>query len=291
LTKEQKYNYYTILQLLAVLPAIALYAPIVKLLYISFGLSMAYSGVALLLILLGFLIPQLKVDYNISRYALPIAAILVGVVAFIGGHLTSGYTELRPLQSNVTYCLDMDQKRALWVSTDLKTDEWNKQFFPAPKIDKLKEFYPDYESTFLQNDAPVIDVTTPGLKILEDRTEKGKRVLHFNLKSTRNANFMRMLFHKVAGITRMKIDGKAIENNGFYSDLETGYYSLVYYAVPVEGIDVEIEINGEKKIELVAVEGAFGLPEFPQYKPKPSNVIPGAGFFGNTTVLKKAYIL
>jgi hypothetical protein len=241
-------------------------------------------------LLLGFLILQLKVAFNINKFALPVLALIIAAAAFVGGHLTSVPTKERPLHSNIIYCLDADQQHAVWASGYLQPDEWNRQFFTKPRTEPLSDFFPGSISPYLQNDAPLVDLPAPEVKILADDIDNDKRKLHFNLSSTRQASIMLLFFHKDAGIETIQVDGNTIENTGFFSVKESDYQSLYYWAIPPEGIDFVIRCEADKTLQLVVVEGKLGLPGVPDvnYKPMPAHIIPDMEF-SHMSVIKKTF--
>ena len=291
-SEEKKYTGYVLIFLLAVLPVIFLYVPIVKMLFVVFSLDMSFVGVLLLLLLLGFLILQFKAAYNINKLALPVLAVLIAAAAFVGGHLTSVPNKERPLHSSIIYCLDADRQNALWASGYLQPDDWNHQFFTDSRIEPLAEILPESKRPYLKNNAPLVNLPFPEVKILEDDVEKNKRKVHFNLTSSRQANIMRLFFYNDAGISAIRIDGKPIDYKQFYSLEQSDYYSIFYWAVPPEGIDVVIECETGKTLQLVVVEVKPGLPAIPgiEYKPMPDHIIPDMEV-SHLSLLKKTFSL
>lgn len=103
---------------------------------------------------------------------------------------------------------------------------------------------------------------------------------------------MRLFFHKDAGISGIKIDGKQIEYKQFYSVEQSDYYLIFYWAVPPGGIDFVIECEAGQTVQLAVVEGKPGLPDIPgvEYKPMPTHIIPDTGF-SHVSLLKKTFLL
>jgi len=291
-SEDRKYPGYVLIFLLAVLPVIFLYVPMVKMLLVVFSLDMSFVGVLLLLLLLGFLILQLKAAYRINKFALPVLAALIAAAAFVGGHLTSVPSKERPLHSSIIYCLDADQQKALWASGYLEPDDWNRQFFTSPRIEPLTDFLPSAVKPYLKNDAPLVDLPVPVVKILADGVENNKRKLHFNLSSSRLANIMILFFNKDANIAGIKIDGKPIDFKQFYPVEESNYHSMFYWAAPPGGIDFVIECGAGKTVHLLVVEGKLGLPNAPgvEYKPMPAHIIPDRES-SHMSFLKKTFLL
>jgi hypothetical protein len=294
LSEAEKYRRYALLQLLAVLPAIALFAPLVKMMFTAFSLEIGVVSVGLLLILLGFLIPQFKAAFNLSKYALPGLALLVAIVAFIGAHLTSTPSPTRPLQTSLIYCLDADTQKAMWISENKQTDDWNQWFFKQSRIATITEIYPEDKRLYLVNDAPQATLLPPVLNLIEDRVDNNKRQLHFKLFSSRQAQIMTLLFPGDAGIAYMEIDGKPIQTvePGIHPDKKTGGYTLYYYGIPPEGIDIFMRCKPGVNISLEVVESKLGLPVIPgcDYPPLPAHIIPGVGA-SHLTLVKKTFQL
>lgn len=292
LSEAEKYRSYALLQLLAVLPAVALFAPLVKMLFTAFSLENGVVSVGLLLILLGFLIPQFKAAYHLSKYALPILALLAAIAAFIGAHLTSTPSPTRPLQTDLIYCLDADTQKTMWVSGNKQTDDWNQWFFKRSRIAPITAIYPADNGLYLINDAPQATLPLPVLNLLEDRVDNNKRQLHFNLSSARQAQIMTLLFPGDAGIAYMEIDGKPMQTAGpgIHPDKKTGGYTLDYYGIPPQGIDIFMRCKPGVKISLAVVESKLGLPVIPgcEYPPLPAHIIPAVGA-SHLTLVKKTF--
>ncbi len=292
LSETERYGGYALLHLVAVLPAIALCAPQVKMLFVVFSLEMGVISVALLLILLGLLIPQFKAAYHLSKYALPALALAVVIAAFIGAHLTSNPSPKRPLQTDLIYCLDADRQKAMWLSGNKQTDDWNRWFFKESRIGAITEFYPNDRALYLINDAPQATLPPPVLNLFEDRVNNNERQLHFNLSSARQAHFMTLLFPGDAGIAYLEIDGKPMGAAEQASDpaKKPGAYTLVYYAVPPEGIDILMRCKPGVKVSLTVVESKLGLPVITgsEYPPLPDHIIPAVES-SHLTLVKKTF--
>jgi hypothetical protein len=295
LSETEKYGGYALLHLIAVLPAIALYAPQVKMFFTAFSLEMGVISAGLLLILLGIIIPQLKAAYHLNKYALPALALLLAAAAFIGGHLTSTPSPTRPLHTDLIYCLDTDGQKAMWISGYKKPDDWNKWFFKKPRIGTITEIYPNDRGSYLINDAPKAALLPPVLNLLEDRVDNNKRELHFNLSSAGQALFMTLLFPENAAVSYIEVDGKPMEAGvtpGVYPAKKSGGYTLTYYAVPPEGIDIRMRCKPGVRISLTVLEFKLGLPVITgcAYPPLPAHIIPALDS-SHLSVIKKTFEL
>ena len=286
---------FFLVQSAAVLPIIWLFAPMVLLLFVVFSLNFVLPGVILLVLLLGFLLPQLKIANYSGKWALPVLCLLIAVFLYWNGGADSGYDNTQPMQSNIMYCLDADAtpQNALWVSRYPEPDEWNRQFFPDPRHEPLKEIYPGEirKKPVLKNAAPLAVVEVPRLTILEDVSEKGLRQLHFNITSSREATIMELILDKKAEISSLVLDGKAVENTKIFAPGKFDYFPVTYHGVPGEGIDVKLECRENHLVEVIVVEKKFGLPEFPGIEPMPPSIIPDTDYESYLTLVKKRFVL
>ncbi len=294
-SEKDKPYFFVLVQLAAVLPIIAMFAPMVKMLFVVFSLKFVLPGVILFTLVLGFLLPQWKTSYNTGKWALPVMAILMGILFYWGGDSFSGYDKKQPLQSNVMYCLDADseQQKALWVSKYPEPDKWNRQFFPKPRKEPLKEIYPPEirKRPVLKNDAPVVGIHVPCLTLLEDATESGLRRLRFNLSSLRQAPIMELIINKNAGISRMELDGKPVKDAKIFKPGKSNYFRIIYYGVSDKGIDVELECQENRKLNIIVVEKKLGLPDLPGIQPLPEFIIPDTDYESFMTLVKKTFVL
>jgi len=293
--EDNKPVLYSLIYLFAALPAIALFTPLIRMLFITFSLNKGFISSLVTVILLGFLIPQLKAAYKLNRYILPIIAGLVALAGFTGGHITSLPNETQPLQTSVVYCLDQDHQKALWVSKYLEPDDWNIQYFDDAKIEPLVEIYPEPLLPRLKNEAPLIKLPKSRIKILENRRANNqKRKILFKILPWNKGNSMFLFIHKEAGISQASIDGIPIskETDNFYSPKHSDYHNISYYAVPAEGIDISIECQQGKRLRLVIIDWKLGLPVIPgyNYKPMPDYIIPDKDF-SHFTVVKRTVLL
>ncbi|MCP4152973.1 MAG: M20/M25/M40 family metallo-hydrolase [bacterium] len=314
-SQKNKRTLYVFIQLAAVLPVVLMYAPMVKMFYVAFGLALTMGGALFFTLLLGFLIPQLKVAFDINKFALPAAALLVAIIAFVGGHVTSGYDENQPLQSNVMYFTDVDSQKAYWVSKYSDLDEWNSQFFTNPRKDALPELYPYDNRVRLINDTPFKAFPVPVMTVQQDTVENGIRKLSLNVTSARGGHIMDLLIKKEAAalpgasepanntikkdaISKLIFDGKPFTTEEVSKKAGRGkkvdqskHYIVSYDGLSPEGIDVTIECREDFTVEIICLERKWGLPDFPGIKPFPPNIVPDTDSLSNVSMLRKKFIL
>ncbi|MCP4213415.1 MAG: M20/M25/M40 family metallo-hydrolase [bacterium] len=281
----------SVLKLAGALPAVALIVPLIPAFFVAFGPVFLLPGTLATVILMGFLLPQLEAGNRLHRAAIPSVALVIALIAFIGGHFTSQPNETQPLQSNVMYCLDADTQHALWVSRHLAADDWNRQFFSEPKKEALTEIYPYAQRIRLKNNAPPASIPLPELAVLEDYSADGRRHLKSRVTSPQNATIVQFLIKKGPGISKLLIGGEPVTVEKEPGKSGFKYYYVEYFAFPPEGIDLELECDEGKDIEILVVEKKLGLPAFPRYKPLAPGFIPDTDDESHVTLLKKTFVL
>lgn len=68
-------------------------------------------------------------------------------------------------------------------------------------------------------------------------------------------------------------------------------WSLRYYAIPPEGIDLTTQIKSNERVKMRAVDLTYGLPEIPgqTFRPRPSDMIPAPVSVNDTTLVSKSF--
>jgi hypothetical protein len=272
-------------------PLITLYMPVVKVLYITFGLEMAIGGSFIWILLIVYLLPLMEIIMGLKRWVLPITSFLFLLIVLFLAQLKSDYTENRPLMSNVNYCQNANTGESFWVSSKSYIDRWNSQFFKNAVNEPLKEIFPFARIPRLKSIAPKIDISIPIMTIYSDTVIEQSRILNLNLKSQRGAENMQFFIHKSSGLRSLKVNGKAITDPVFFEKYYNGYHFFNYYGLYESGVDLELECEPDSEFSLVMIEKKLGLPQIEGYDPMPEYIIPDSDYFSNLTLLSKTWVL
>ncbi len=282
---------FTVAQLIFIFPVISLLAPLTLMLFVTFGLDTIFAGLALLIILAGYLLIPIYKVHQAGKWLLPIISALIGIVALIVGHFTAGYSKQKPLQSNVSYYYNADSGDCLWASTNLRVDKWNARFFTHPVVGPLSEIYPEATHNRLKSVAPRVDLVMPGLQTLSDSVCGADRWLRVTLKSNRNAQFGSIYIDRNCNMQGLEINGKPIVNDEFFTDTLSKYHSISYFGIYEEGINLRLKCAREGKVKIIFVEKKVGLPTIEGVLPMPDYVIPEKSYESSITVIRKSWEL
>lgn len=271
--------------ILGLLPLIFMISPYIYLIYNIFGLSMPYVGAGLLVVLLLFAIPL--VDYIFTNFSrlMPISLFLALIGVLIIAHIYSKPSEKQPLQSNVLYASLADQEKAYWFSSNLRTDEWNAQFFANGEFGTAQEFYPWKRWERLQSEAPFVDFKEPIIEQVYDSIKSDTRAIEFKLKLQNNPVIMEIYLPLDKKLKSFAINGQNVP------ELETSYVKRINHYFfrlisPNYGGDrVMVEYQGHDSIQLNIIEVIHGLPQLESIKPMPKHIIPATGYESLMTVV------
>lgn len=268
------------LQLCLLVPALYLLSSAVLQMFTVFGLSpQVGAAVVLLGLLLGLLLPVFSRAFDHSRNAVIVMAVICFVAALIGAHFNSGFTEQQPLQSNVLYQIQADDKKAYWISDFTTPDDGNKQYFSNFRI----------KNDRIQSDAPLIAIGAPTMQVLKDTVEGKIRKLYLHCQSTRNAISMLIAIGDKNPAQNIFIDGPGGGNGN--KRIADGRYRMVDYAgLDSAGFNITIETKPNLPFELTLTDRSIGLPTLDGYDGYPKHVIPGVGWNSNTIQVARRFV-
>ncbi|MEO6719147.1 MAG: M28 family peptidase [Ferruginibacter sp.] len=267
------------LNLVSVLPAIFLFSTTVYFSFVAFALSKETAFVAMGVgLFCGILLPVFYPVFKHQKSNLPLAALACFILALLGGHIYSRYSQQQPLQADVSYQLDADSCRATWLSGFTNTDKWSMQFF------KNRDSMIGKDGP-LRSHAPAIPLPGPMAVIKKDATDKGTRkiLVHFNATRT-NVVSMEIFMQDADHIQSMAIDGK--KSPARDGEVE----SINYEGVTSTGFDVLFNIEEGDELKLLVKDRSIGLPKVSGFDTSyPDDVVPGQGSNSNTTQVSRQY--
>lgn len=278
---------------IGVIPGMLLLIPLAYLIYVALGLGASLPITLIVSLLLGLLIPLLRLINRPNRWALPVVALVAGLGFIVAGGV-SAKGGGQPKADHIFYGLNADKNQAVWASGDSRPDAWTSQFF-AGDVERgaLTEFTPS-KTNFLQISAPVAQLPPPDVKLLNESRENEVRKLTMRVSSARQAPVLMLYFDSEAEVVDASINGRKA---GFVKMPDgTGAkgkrWGIRYHALPAEGIEVVLQVKAEGPIKLRAVDQSYGLPQVPNfaYRERPPQHTPSATLpFSDSTLVTKSY--
>ncbi len=271
---------------ISVIPGILFFAPLTYFLFISFGLGTSMPFVSTLIVFIAMLIyPTLSSVFKNYKWLVPILSLVGFIFSILMANTHAGYDEKHPLQTSVSYQLNVSDSTALWVS-DLKSiDKFTQKFFPDKKSDTGYK-----NKSRLVHTATVFPFTPPQAIIQKDTSYDGNReVTLLCHTSGAGVNNMGIIIDDSTLASVNKIE---INNKQFGSETDNTPYpnNLIFYGAPKQGFLIKFIIRANKKLGIKLFDRSIGLPMIKDLTPYPKDIIPGQGFTNNTTQVEKHFI-
>jgi hypothetical protein len=275
------------------IPGLILWSPIIYLLFV--GLTANASAIVMVstALLLGLLIPHLRLLTTVNKWVLPGALAIVSVVFVVAGSFTASFNKEHPKPDNIFYAFNGDTGNAVWASTDARPDEWTSQFFQAgAKREALAEFFPFRSGDFLTGNAPAATLLPPALEVLSDTNENGVRRLKLRATSPRGASVLTVYVESDAEVADPAINGRLLEaSNAVGQDGPKKQWGFRYYAVPPEGVEWAFTTKSTNRLTVKLIDQSYGLPGIPNssFAARPENSMASLAPFDDSTLASKSF--
>ncbi|MBF9251734.1 M20/M25/M40 family metallo-hydrolase [Pontibacter sp. 172403-2] len=286
---------YSMVLLLSVVPAVFLLMPIVQVVFVAFSLQLSVAMVALFVLLLGLLLPLLAtIGRGFNWRGLPVPALVLLLLGSIEVALAAAHekpTPERPLHSHISYFLNADTNKALWISAFRKTDDWNRQFFPNPAMGTLKELYSMAGIPYLKNEAKALPLAVPVAEVVQDITAGDTRVLRLHLSSPRGAAHLEMVLQpeNATDLVSAEVNGEPLSLQPSSTEEGPAYFVRLHGLPPSKDAMLVLRLKAGGNIRLLLYDQTIGLPQELIKQPKPAYIIPEQGRDNNLTVVRKSY--
>ncbi|MCP4422175.1 MAG: M28 family peptidase [Chloroflexi bacterium] len=241
------------------LPGVLIFTPSIYVMY-HFALAPMIGILAFMIaLLLGLLIPQIDLLTHAHKWRLSGIALTICVVFLIAGSLTASFDANQPRPNAVAYLLDSDSGEANWFSAGFLQDDWTQQFFSTePEHGAVGDLFPIAQRSgfpIMQGDAPKAPLEAPIVEVLGDQIVDGVRTLQLNVSSPRGAEVMMVDVEPYTAVQSAIIDGNRIEA----LKSERNLWSLTYYAVPKDGIEITLELDPSTPVNLQICDQTWEL--------------------------------
>ena len=236
----------------AAAPAVFLFAPLIRTLFIALTTQLAGVAVLLLVLLLGILYPLASLLRR--RWVFPALTLVGGLGLLAAASLTSTVSPAQPRANTLFYAEDGISGKAMWLSTDAKLDSWTGPLFGAnPRQRKVPELFGDRARQYWVAPAPRQHLVPPVMAVLEDRTEGKARWLTLRIKSQRNAPQLKVYGEGVE-VLHATLDG-AVVTEGAQKE-----WAMAAYNLGPEGAELKMTVSAGQPFRLRLIDRTYGLP-------------------------------
>jgi hypothetical protein len=113
---------------------------------------------------------------------------------------------------------------------------------------------------FLRKTIETNPLPLPDIKVLKDSIKNNERFLKLHLESGRKANYMDILLKTESKVMRAGINKSEMADLPGYRG--TNWQYIRYYAFPSGGIDLELQFESDKNVEIHLIDIVIGMPDF-----------------------------
>jgi peptidase M28-like protein len=266
----------TALLLLASLPTLFFFAPMIRMVYLGLGPQLPLATTFVLGLGLALLSPLLLLLSR--RYIVPVLPLAIGVLWLGVGSLTATFDAQHPVPSNLFLAFDGSSGRMLWLSRADELDEWTKPLFPAnaAPVAEPNVFGPDSAPLWAGPAAPAPGLLPPSIQVLSDRREGNRRRLALRVRSQREAASLTV---RVDGtpVLGSSVDGRRLPND------PDGLWKLETHGLRNDWLSVDLQVASGSPFQLRVYDETYRLPEH-FLPPRPPYLIADSGRPSSDTV-------
>lgn len=245
---------------LAALPSIMFIVPGTHALYHMGGALSPVPNALFVMLLLFALSPGLLLIFSNGAKRTAIAIAVLALLVFACGWATQRFTPDTPKINSLTYAMNLDNNKAIWMTSDTTSDEWIAQFIPKDVKEEtaVDEVIPGSGLHCRNHAAPMAPLAAPEVTIVSDKTENGKRELVLKYITHRSPEEA-----SVAVLPPTHVLSASVEGMGEVL-ADTKNWNLGIGYLPYTGettIHLTIDASTPAPVQFRVIETNFTLPE------------------------------
>lgn len=263
----------------ALLPTLLLWVPTVVLLATALGSRLVWLVVVLAGLPLAVSMPQMallagavrKGEAEGGRWPVPAMLSALALVLLVATAVTAGYGPDRPRADSLVYVLDAESGEAEWASFDRSPDAWTSRWLGEDgEVRTLDDVFEGGARELLAADAPLVELPAPEVRVIsEEPSDDGGRRLHLAVEPRRPTAVVRVALRCEAPLETLSVDGRDIP-----AEDADGERSVVFWGVPEEGFEIEVEVPAGRSLGVTAVGISLGFPEALGVEPRDPGFTP-----------------
>lgn len=275
------------------IPALIIFAPLVKMLPVGLGLKMLVVSAVFTVLLFGFMVPVFQ-QYK-DHKKLSLVFLLMGLMALISASVFSSYSVDRKKPNSVLYVFDSNKNEAYWASYNAETDDFTKQFLgenPTKGSYDSTTTASKYKTNIqLYTKAAVINLEKPVISIILDTVDGADRKLTLRIESLRNANKIELLTKTPVQFKSFMVNKEPLKNDTsgkYVFSVEKGTIMSFYRTSKDEIIEIAFVVDKNQVMDIDVLEAKYDLFTNPQFKitPRTDLMMPMPFVLNDATVIK-----
>ncbi len=284
---NHKFLVHTLMLSITALVSVLLWLPCIYLVFIAISSMVPSAAFIMLTMLLIILYPQLHYILPLQNWIVPVGATAAGLIIYGLALSGSGPAAERPWMNAIIYSYNAETREALWINPLPGDDEWTEQFVAKEAKWMLPDYFDKfYFGEFRADVAPPLpaEFSPPHIEVLDEtQTDSGSRELRLLITSPRRAPSVNLHVDSPAGIKSAVWDGV-----GLNPEMLQG---LSFFALPPEGAELFLRLNGEDPVEITMFDLSHELPKSitENYQQRPSHYIPAPLYYTDATLIFRIF--
>jgi len=273
---------------LAALPVL-LWLPYLTYLFLTvMGLKLAGGSILITVLGLSLLIPHIEIITKTRPWLVPVLSFTAALVFLLVGSVHLQYTERYRQRNSLILLTNGNTNQTFFTTYDSRINEWSADYLSGhPDTLRMDNFLGFGEGNFLSKKVESEQLATPDLVVTQDSISNNQRFLKLHLNSVRKAHNLFFKIKSNSDPIKVSINGTLLKT--IQSVTETHGILIRYYALPEEGIEVDMQLLSTSGLELILTDIIYGLPVLNEMKikPRPNFMMSN----GDMTVATKKFIL
>jgi hypothetical protein len=234
-------------------------------------LALAAAPMTMVALLAATAMPAAELLLPRRVAAVPAIGVLLALLLLAVGLRVDVLDTEHPGQTSLAYAIDTNQGTATWLSADPVLAPWTQQYVTNQRSDVGDQFPGPLGRARHAGPAPVWPVPSPEVTVTRAEQQGDNRVVqvHITVGGARRLDVAAATagHHITATVADLAVEGAPPKPpSGRWN------WTLIFEAVPPEGIDLTLTIQGAGPLPLRVLAYHEGLPPLPQLRALPEDL-------------------
>ncbi len=275
--------------LLATLPALVLWTPLIYTVYLGIGIGAPQLPLAALALLALLVAPVLLRAGRWARGGAGLGISAAGLVVIATAWINEGFDPRHPRPSELFYVFDAALGERYWASGDSEPSDWILSVLgndrrPAP----LSALLPGAEREMLTAIAPPADLNAAAIELVDQRRNAGTRTLRLRLASPERAEYINLWLPADGRIRAAAVNGRELP---VPEELDGPLWRWRLYGLPPDGTEIELELADTDPLPVRITELAYRWPPGVAPPPRPADSMRAPYSWSDATVIHSRHAL
>jgi len=272
--------------------AIYWFTPLIYEVYGAIGLILPGIATLLFCLVCCLIIPPLIRHIHASKGISIIISVSISFFLILEFISTEKFDSRKKQPDSFFYLQDhsLEDIQSYWVSNDRQPADWSLPLFEheenaAQYVNDISHFLPLAKRGWIQANTDSISINAPDIQIVSSEitnsstSTRTQRSVTLKLTSTDAKDYISLFFGGKNRILSAKLNGKPIELHAEFNSEQNdnnSWWQWRYYGLPVKGIEISLEIEGEEDFEVKVFAVSWGFPQalLSKMPPRPDNTMP-----------------